>query len=78
MATKRKSAKPRRMSKAAARIHAEAEEFAESFGKIGTVDGAPMNPKLRTEFQKEGLLPGGPVHVVLDNTVPQGFRMEPV
>jgi len=53
--------------------------------KVGTVDGAPMNPDLKAAFQAEGLLPqdppaedNRPVRVVLDQNVPGGFRMERV
>lgn len=74
MATTRKSAKPRRMSKAAARVQAEAEQFAEAFGRL-EVGRVVVAPGVRRDVVAQQ---GGAVHVVLDNTVPGGFRMEPV
>jgi hypothetical protein len=46
--------------------------------KAPTVDGQPMNPLLQAAFAAEGLAPQ-PAFVnvvVLDNTVPGGFRYE--
>lgn len=75
MATKRKSAKKRRpLSREAARIHAEAEEFAEAFGRLEVGAGVCKDVAAQLAAPQQG----GAVHVVLDNTVPGGFRMEPV
>lgn len=74
MATTRKRTKPRRMSKAAARIHAEAEEFAAAFGRLEVGAGVRQDVAAQLATPQQG----GAVHVVLDNTVPGGFRMEPV